>query len=636
MKPVIIGTAGHIDHGKTALVKALTGIDADRLAEEKRRGITIDLGFAHLDLPPSLRLGFVDVPGHERFVKNMLAGVGGIDCVLFVVAADESVKPQTREHFEICRLLGIRRGIIALTKADLADPDLLALARLEVEELVAGSFLASAPIVPVSAVTGAGLDQLRAALASVAAAVPERDPAAWFRLPIDRVFSVKGFGTVATGTLVSGSVAKEQEVELYTASASRRLRVRGVEVHGSQTGRAVAGQRTALNLADIEPADLRRGDVLSEPGRFHSVQQIECRLELLRSSPPLKHRAPVHFHSGTAEIEAEIRLLESTAPLPPGTTSYVRLILREPALLLPGDRFIIRRFSPVVTIGGGTVVDIERSPKSADIGKRLDVLSGSDDAPRIALLVRESEFGLSLPGLVARTGLAESEIAAAASRAPLAALAAPQPWYIDRAFFQSARDVLVKAVREFHRANPMLPGIPKENLRAQRATNSRPPAPAPRPVLSYPLFLLDALLAAAPDLVVEGETVRLRTHAPVLKEDETQARNAIERSFEQAGLATPAVAEVLAKSGVEARRARTLLEILVREKRLVRVSDDLVFHASAIDKLRQELTARRPARFNVGTFKEWTGISRKYAIPLLEYLDRSRVTRREGDERLIL
>jgi selenocysteine-specific elongation factor len=623
MKHVVVGTAGHIDHGKTALVKALTGIDADRLAEEKRRGITIDLGFAHLDLTPGLRLGFVDVPGHERFVKNMLAGVGGIDCVLFVVAADESVKPQTREHFEICRLLGLKRGVIALTKSDLAYPDLVGLARLEVEELVAGSFLEGAPIVPVSAVTGAGLDELRTALERVAAAVPERNPAAWFRLPIDRVFSVKGFGTVVTGTLISGSVAKEQEVGVYTGGQRRTLRVRGVEVHGAATSRAVAGQRTALNLADVESTELARGHVLSEPGRFHTVTRVECRLELLHSAPPLKHRAPVHFHSGTAEIEAEVRLLDRGAALRPGTADYVRLVLREPALLLPGDRFIIRRFSPVVTIGGGVVVDIEPSPKGADLRVRLDVLAGSDVSARISLLVGESEFGLGMPELVARSGMTEAEITSGASRAPLVALAQPQPWYVDRAWFQSARSRLVQAVRAFHRENPLLPGISRQDLRSRELPGAPP-------------FVLDALLGSAGELAVEGEMVRLRTHTLVLKEEEAEARAAIERAFEQAGLTTPAVAEVLARSGVGAARARTLLEILLREKRLVRISDDLVFHQSALEKLRSELAARRPARFNVGTFKEWTGISRKYAIPLLEYLDRSRVTRREGDERMIL
>ena len=616
MKHVIVGTAGHIDHGKTALVKALTGIDADRLEEEKRRGITIDLGFAHLQLTPSLRLGFVDVPGHERFIKNMLAGVGGIDLALFAIAADESIKPQTREHFDICRLLGIPRGVIALTKSDLVDADLLGLVRLEVEELVAGSFLEGAPIVPVSSVTGDGLEELRKELARVAAAVPERNASGHFRLPVDRVFSVKGFGVVATGTLISGTVAKEQEVELYPAG--RRVRVRGVEVHGAKAERAVAGQRTALNLADADTSDLQRGDVLSEPGRFHAVRQIDCRLHLLPSAKPLKHRAPVHFHSGTAEIEAEVRLA-GQAPVLPGSSALVRIMLRDAALLLPGDRFIIRMFSPVVTIGGGVVVDIGECGKLSP--PRLESLSSADPAARVSLLVREAPFGMGMAELVARTGMLEGEVAAAAQRASL--VSAGKSHFVDRAWFQSARDRLVKTVREFHGANPLLPGIAKEDLRARELPGAPP-------------FLLDALLAEAKAIVAEGDMVRVRTHAVALKEDEEQARAAIERAFEQTGLATPALSEVLAKSGVEAARARSLLAILLREKRLVRIGDDLVFHQSALEKLRALLAARRPARFNVGEFKEWTGISRKYAIPLLEFLDRERITRREGDGRLIL
>ena len=616
MKHIIVGTAGHIDHGKTALVKALTGIDADRLEEEKRRGITIDLGFAHLQLTPSLRLGFVDVPGHERFVKNMLAGVGGIDLVLFAIAADESIKPQTREHFDICRLLEIPRGVIALTKADLVDDEILALVRAEVQELVAGSFLEGAPMVPVSSVTGAGLEELRKELARVAAEAPEKDASGHFRLPIDRVFTVKGFGTVATGTLVSGSVAKEQEVELYPAG--RRLRVRGVQVHGTSARRAVAGQRTAVNLADIEPAELARGDVLSEPGVFRAVKQVDCRLQLLPTAKPLKHRAPVHFHSGTAEIEAEVRLLEGTAPLRPGGAAYVRLLLRDAALLLPGDRFIIRMFSPVVTIGGGVVLDVGAAGKAARA--RLEVLASADAAERIALLVRETPFGMGMAGLVARTGLVEPEIAAAAARAPLITIWQPQPWYVDRTWFQAARERMVETVREFHRKNPLQPGIAKPDL--------RPPGAPP--------FVLDALLADAKEIVAEGDTVRLRGHTLVLNQDERQARAAIEGAFQQAGLAVPAVAQVLAKSGVEPARARSLLQILLREKQLVRINDELVIHHSAIEELRRMLAARKPARFNVGTFKEWTGVSRKYAIPLLEFLDRERITRREGEERLIL
>ena len=622
MKNVIAGTAGHIDHGKTALVRALTGIDGDRLAEEKRRGITIDLGFAHLQLTPDLRLGFVDVPGHERFVKNMLAGVGGIDLVMLVVAADESVKPQTREHFDICRLLRIPRGIVVLTKADLVDEELLGLARLEVAELVAGSFLEGAPVVAVSSTSGTGLDELRRELARVAAAVPEKNAAGYFRLPIDRVFSVRGFGTVVTGTLISGAVAKEQETEVYPAG--RLLRVRGLEVHGARTERAVAGQRTALNLADIEPAGLDRGDVLSEPGRFHAVRHIECRLELLPSAKPLKHRAPVHFHSGTAEIEAEVRLF-GAATLRPGQTAYARLILREPALLLPGDRFIIRMFSPVVTIGGGVVVDLgeRRYARGFDVAERLGVLAGPDPAARIALLVRETAFGIGIAGLIARTGMAPAAIDQAAIEAGVVVLPLASPWFVDRAWFQAALERLGIMVRAFHRQHPLLAGMARTDLRASLAQDMPP-------------FLLDALLAASKDVVAEGEIVRLPGHAPVMREDEEHARQAIERAFEQAGLAVPTVAEVLAQAGVEAGRARTLLEVLLREKRLVRINQQLVFHHSAMEKLRSLLARHRPARFSVPDFKEWTGISRKYAIPLLEYLDRTHVTRREADQRLIL
>ena len=619
MKHTIVGTAGHIDHGKTALVKALTGIDADRLEEEKRRGITIDLGFAHLQLTPALRLGFVDVPGHERFVKNMLAGVGGIDVVLFVIAADESIKPQTREHFDICRLLGIPRGVIALTKADLVDPDILGLVRLEVEEMVLGSFLEGASIVPVSSVTGAGLDNLRAELAHTAEAVPEKNASGHFRLPIDRVFSVKGFGTVVTGTLVSGSVAKEQTVEVYPHD--RRLRVRGIQVHDTPAERAVAGQRTAINLADIEPAELTRGDVLSEPGRFHAVNRVDCRLQLLASAKPLKHRAPVHFHAGTAEIGAEVRLLGGATVLEPGAEAYVRLVLKQPALLLPGDRFIIRMFSPVITIGGGVVLDLPASVRTTGAAGRLAALAESDDAGRIALLVRESEFGAGVAELVGRTGWTEAQVAAAASSASLLVL--PDSWYVNAEWFRSARGKLVDAVRSFHRENPLAAGIAKQDLRA-------------RVMPQVPPFLLDAMLTDAAEMAVEGETVRLRTHTVVLKEDEERALAAIEQVFESAGLAVPPMAEALAASGIENKRARALLETLVRQKRLLRINQELVFHASAIERLRQTLAPRKAQSFGVGEFKEWTGISRKYAIPLLEFLDREHVTRREGDRRLIL
>ena len=624
MKNVIVGTAGHIDHGKSALVRALTGTDPDRLKEEKQRGITIDLGFAHLQLTPELRLGFVDVPGHERFVKNMLAGAGGIDLVLFVVAADESIKPQTREHFDICRLLGVRRGVVALTKADLVDSDLLELVRLEVGEFVAGSFLEDAPLIPVSAVTGTGLEELRSALTAAARVGPEKNARGRFRLPIDRVFTMRGFGTVVTGTLLSGVVERDQEVEVYPVG--RRLRVRGVQVHGVAAEKATAGQRTAVNLADVEPAELARGMVLSEPGTFHAVARVDTEIDLLPSSKPLKNRAPVHFHAGTAEVEAEIRLLNGAPALQPGERAFASIVLREPSLLLPGDRFIIRKFSPVVTIGGGIVLDNGeiRYRKSDNPIARLSALAASDPRSRIELLVREARYGAGLPELAARTGYTEAEIEAAATGSPaLWLLRQPQFWLMDHAWAEAVRARLGRIVREYHEQNPLRPGITLQDLRAREMPDAPP-------------FVLDALLTAAKDLLTEGEVVRLRGRQLVLQEDEQQARKTIEIAFERAGLAVPDVGDVLARSGVEARRARSLLDILIREKKLVRVSQSLVFHATALASLRAVLAGRRSTRFNVAAFKEWTGISRKYAIPLLEYLDRERVTRREGDERVVL
>ncbi len=615
----IAGTAGHIDHGKTALVGALTGIDTDRLAEEKRRGISIDLGFAHLDLGDDLRIGFVDVPGHERFVKNMLAGVGGVDLVLFVVAADESIKPQTREHFDICRLLGLRQGIVVLTKADLVDEDILGLVRLEVEEFVAGSFLEGAPIVAVSAATGRGLGQLRELLARLAAGVRAKDAAGSFRLPIDRAFSMRGFGTVVTGTMISGAVRADDEVELHPGG--RLLRVRGLQVHGAPVERAVAGERTALNLSGVEVADLARGMTLAQPGRFRSSRQVDCRLELLLSARPLKHRAAVHFHAWTAETLAEVRLASGSGTLQPGGRSFARLLLREPLLVLPDDRFIIRMFSPVVTIGGGTVLDTA-GPRRPASGRWAALADGSP-AERVALLVAESDFGMSVPDLAARTGLPEGELETLAGSGAFFLTRSPQTWLHDRSRAEAAQQRLKVTLRDFHRRNPLAAGMAKEDLRTQTLAGA-------------PAFLFDALVERAGGIVAEGESLRLASHTISFRGDEEAALERIEDAFRQAGLAVPATREVLAAAGVDPARARSLLDILARRGRLVRIGADLVYHASALETLRALLTPHRGERFAVPQFKEWTGVSRKYAIPLLEFLDRERVTRREGDLRLVL
>lgn len=614
MRNLVAGTAGHIDHGKTSLVRALTGIDTDRLAEEKRRGITIDLGFAHLQLTPTLRVGFVDVPGHERFIKNMLAGVGGIDLLLFVVAADESVKPQTREHFEICRLLGIQHGLIVLTKSDAVHPDILDLVKLELEEFTAGSFLEGAPMLPVSSKTGAGLDELKLAIAAAAERIPTKPGSGVPRLPIDRAFSLKGFGTVVTGTLLDGAIQAETELRLYPTD--RTVRVRGLQVFGKTATRADAGQRTAINIAGIEPAEVHRGMVLSEPAHFRVTKLVDCWLELLSSSKPLKHRAPVHFHAGTAEIEAEVRLLDQQTSMQPATHGWVRLVLREPALLLRGDHFIIRKFSPVTTIGGGRIVDVSghRYRKGSTAGDRLRILDSGTATECIALLVTESQEGISVPLLAASLALPPDVLRTAMPGIQLLRL---EDWLVARAALSAYRAQFLAQVRSFHTDNPMLPGIPKSSL-------------------LLPAVLLPELLRSTAEIVVEADIVRLRTHKVTLQEDESAARHVIESAFESAGLAVPALAEVMAQSGIEDKRARSVLQLLLREQSLIKLSADLVFHTNALSSLRKTLSSRKGTRISVAEFKDLAGVSRKYAIPLLEYADREKWTRREGETRLIL
>ncbi len=632
IKHVIVGTAGHIDHGKSSLVEALTGTNPDRLEEEKRRGITLDLGFAFLDLE-GVRLGLVDVPGHERFVRNMLAGAGGIDLLLLVIAADEGIKPQTREHFEICRLLGIPRGIIAITKSDLADSDSLGLVRLEIEEFVRGSFLESAPIVAVSARSGAGLDELKQRLQLSALAVAAKDATQHFRLPIDRSFAMKGFGTVVTGTLISGAVKAEDEVELYPAR--RRLRVRGLHSGGKQIERAVAGQRTAVNLAAIEHEEITRGMVLGPAELFEATQRVDARITLLGSAPALKNRARVHFHQGTAEAIAEVTLLKGSSELAAGDSAFAQLRLDIPLLLLPGDRFILRRFSPVVTIGGGAVVDA-RAPrhrrKDTAVIQFLGVLEHGKREEILAALVEATPRGMTFAEILARTGWTDADVRATAER--LAAgkrlrilvgtpiVAAPAKSVTD---FAAA---IRKAVATFHSANPLLPGIPKQELRG-RAGRAR--------VELFEAALGDLVQAKA--LVVAGDLVREAGREITLSTEETRAKELIEREFESAGLTVPGFASVLAKLPVDAARAQKILQILLREKVLVKISSDLVFHRNTLLKLREMLAKyrkERGARLPITAFKELTGITRKYAIPLLEHLDREQVTRRAGDERVIL
>jgi selenocysteine-specific elongation factor len=636
MRNIVIGTAGHIDHGKSALVEALTGTNPDRLEEEKRRGITLDIGFAFLQLA-DLNIGFVDVPGHERFVRNMLAGASGFDLVLLVIAADESIKPQTREHLEICKLLGIPRGLVVLTKCDLVEPDLLELVRLEAEEFIRGSFLEGAPIVGVSAKTGAGLDELRQEIPRIASETPRKDSSRYFRLPIDRAFAMRGFGTVVTGTLIAGEIKPEDEVELFPSR--RRLRVRGVQSGGKPVASASAGQRTALNLVGIEHQDVQRGMVLAAAQRFEPTSRLNARIVLLASAKKLKDRARVHFHHGSAETIAEVRLFGAKGMMP-GTAGLAELRLAEATLALPGDHFILRQFSPVVTIGGGTVLHIPRGRRIGSLQaitflevqeRGLDSNISARSAT-LAALVSSTAEGSSLADLVMCTGWAEEEIRSTvkslAEEGKLRVVSDPLV-VVSPQVVASCADRLVKEVERFHRANPLAEAISKEDLRTRCAS-----------ALSADIFraaLEDAVSAGK--LAIASDLVKRAGRSIQLQPGEARAKEQIEREFARAGIAAPGVEAVLAALPMQMAQAQKIFQLLVRERVLLKISNDMVLHRDAVDHVRALLAQykrTRGERLGVADFKDLAGVSRKYAIPLLEYLDRAGVTRRVGDYRVIL
>lgn len=640
MKRIVVGTAGHIDHGKTALVRALTGVDADRLKEEKERGITIDIGFADL-VSGDTHFGFVDVPGHERFVKNMLAGAHGIDLVMLVVAADEGVMPQTREHFDICRLLEVKSGIVALTKVDLIDDEeLLQLVESEVAEFVQGSFLEGAPVLRASSKTGQGIDELKKVLARLAARVTERDERAVARLPIDRVFTIKGFGTVVTGTLIAGKVRVGDELDLLP-SPGRRARARGLQVFGRPVQEAKAGERTAVNLQGLEVSEIERGQVLAPSGRLQAGSMLDVSLQLLKSAPrPLRNRARARLHLGTAEALARVVILGATQ-LAPGESGFAQLRLETPVMALPGDHFIIRSYSPAATIGGGIVIDSlphkHRLREGALVGAQLDKLALADESERIGLLVEQSgEQGMGQAQIAARSGSADDAIKRAVealekSRRIVVADRNP-PLLIARSAFEGLAKRATALLKEYHKKSPLESGMGREELR-ERIFAHLPPEIF-RAVIGQ--------LVDRRELVAEKDLLRLSTHRIALTPEEEAAKNHLAEIYARAGLQPISLEEAITRAapqfGIDPGRAQRFAQMLIAGGELVRVSD-LIFHREALASLRsviQGFKAEKGARIDVGAFKDLTGVSRKYAIPLLEYLDRQRVTRRVGDAREIL
>ncbi len=635
---IIVGTAGHIDHGKTALVKALTGIDADRLPEEKQRGITIDIGFAELDLG-DVRIGFVDVPGHERFVKNMLAGASGIDLVALVIASDAGVMPQTREHFEICRLLEIKTGLIILTKTDLVDEELLELVKLEAAELVENSFLENAPVVAVSAKTGEGIEELKHALKNLAARIPARKDETIARLPIDRSFSVKGFGAIVTGTLISGEINEADEMEILPLP--RKVRVRGLQTHGKKVAKARAGQRTAVNLGGIEHGEIKRGMVLTEKDILRPTQIFDASIEVLKDAKKnLKSRQRVRVHLGTIEALARVQVLNERGEIAPGETDFVQLRLEIPVVTIPSERFIIRSYSPQMTIAGGRVLDNaaarHRRREVEIVRKHLHDLIEADKNKQAKLFLDTAdERGLTFADLQARTGWRKETLKQAIqANLEKKSIVAAESFYIARTPFENLKTKTLAEVESFHRREPLAKGMPRETLREKIFAHLPPET----------FRTVAAILEQEKRVFGEKDTIRAASHNLELSADEKNLREKLERIYRTAKLEVPkleaALLEAAGNTKLTRDHARKVFQLLLNSGELVKVSDEFYFSRQEIDDLIGKLKAfadkSSDKLIDVPAFKTEAGISRKYAIPLLEYFDRERITRRAGDKRLIL
>lgn len=633
MKQIILGTAGHIDHGKTVLVKALTGIDTDRLKEEKERGITIELGFAYLDLPSGGHIGIVDVPGHERFVKHMVAGAGGIDIVALIIAADEGVMPQTREHLDICTLLGVKRGLVVLTKIDLVDQELRELAIEDVKDFTKGTFLEEAPIIPVSAVTGEGIEELIIALERLVEQVEERPSDGIFRLPIDRVFTMKGFGTVVTGTLVSGKLMTGEAVEILPKGL--KAKVRGIQVHNVKVNQAVAGQRTAVNLQAVEKASVERGEVLLHPGTVEPSKLLDVELIHLSHAPrPLKNGVVLRLHTGTSHQMAKILLL-GTNELKPGERGYAQIRMDGSVVVLPNDRFVLRGSSMIQTIGGGVVLDAhpQRHKRfKGEVITQLEQLKGGNYPFVLSFHIKKGGHrGLELKKL-----LGYANIPPAALSATLDELLSQQKVIkfdkeakrvIDGELYKHLKDEIVTASERYHTKNPLKPGIPKEELKSKLP-----------PEVDGKLF--NALLSGLTErkvLVQEKDKLRLSGHQIALQGRQQELEEKIEEIMHRSGLTPPLVKELGEQLGASEKEVKEILSLLTNREKLVKLKEEVFFHRDPLNELRERLVSFLTEKEKISTqeFKSLTGVSRKYTIPLAEYFDAIKVTIRVGDERVL-
>ncbi len=635
MKRVILGTAGHIDHGKTTLVKALTGIDTDRLKEEKQRGITIELGFAHLTLPSGIRLGIVDVPGHERFIKNMVAGASGVDLVALVIAADEGVMPQTREHLEICQLLGVKSGVVVITKKDLVDAEWLELVKEDIAEALKGTFLDGAPMVAVSAVTGEGLSELIEILDELVAKVPDRPVEGPFRLPIDRVFVIKGFGTVVTGTTISGRISLGEEVVIYPRGI--KTKVRRIQIHGQDQDFGVAGQRTALNLQGVEKEEIERGDVVAHPGVLRPNYILDVDLQYLSSAPkPLAHNTRVRFHIGTSEVLGRVFLF-GQEQVQPGQRALAQVRLERPVACWRGDHFVIRSYSPMVTIGGGVVLDPLARRRKRSQRHQLDELrllrDGNPEEIILYHLDQAGILGLTKEKIALRISIfgqaLEEILQGLSARGEIKQIRTEgRDLYLSTKIYYRLKEEILTRLQKFHRKFPLRTGLPKEDLR-QRLPSG----------LEVRVFekLLDELEKEG-KIVRERELVRLATHQIVLAEDLERLKHQIEETFRQEGFQPADKDEVLSRFRENPSLTMEIFGLLLKEGRLVRVKENLVYHADVLEELKKRIFDffQSHSEMTVGDFRKLTeGASRKYLIPLLEYFDQQKVTIRLGDKRVL-
>ena len=633
MKHFIIGTAGHVDHGKTALIKALTGIDTDRLKEEKERGISIELGFASLTLPNGRTFGIVDVPGHERFIRNMVSGASGIDMVIMVIAADEGVMPQTREHLHICSLLGIKKGLVALTKVDMVAEEWIDLVKDDVHEFLKGTFLEASPVIPVSSITGAGLEELLDAFGRVASEIVGESDAGIFRLPVDRAFTMKGFGTVVTGTLISGDIKLGEEVEILPAGVTAK--VRGIQIHNQNATIAEAGQRTAINLQGVEKDTIVRGDVLARPRTLKPSIRLDVCVEYLSNNTRrLKNRNLVRVHVGTNEVIGRTILLDRE-DVEPGAKASAQVVLESPIVAMAGDRFVIRSYSPVTTIGGGMIVDPlpkKHKRNSEKVNHEIDLLHDGTDTERAAIIIERSGIdGIGVSELEMRTGIRQNILkdilGTLSSKKQVVILDVDESRIISFSIYQNLQGRILLEMRAYHERYPLKEGISKEELRSTAGQFARPR-----------LFNMAVReLEKRGEIVVERENIRLSEHRVDLKGELEDMRSKIAQIYIDAGLTPPSIKELMEKFAGQGSLADSVINVMLKEGSLIKINEDLYFHKEVLTRLREDYKSLlvRDGKATPASMKELTGLSRKFIIPLMEYFDITKLTIRAGDHRIL-